>query len=425
MDEEPRILRPLPRRPFDLQITPASNSPSSTPPLQPFDQDSPNGTEDRRHRDRPSPTSPSRSMSTLNLTASTLFGIYAPTAYDTNTDGRNTPWGTGAQTPAAESDSVAAMRRDLDSVLSSQGGSNTRGLRLDNKATSQGQGNQIRHARRKSSIQSLRTSVVPTTTRLLALFAFGVAYGLIVSKLHENRHVAPVQVEGLKRGWAYLAFWGVAGIGLGSLLPWIDWVWARSTENSVEQVMQGRDSVVNRKDSERGRRRSRTSSRQQTSRDAGALGADWNLVVRSIGAFIGIAFAIRKTPWQSTLQLSLTLALVNPVLWYLLDRSKSGFIISTVVGLTGTAVLLGINPEIVPSPAPHANKPSFLSSLSQTSNHTAYTNGAGRAANRSALGEDVLLGGFTTAESIGVATWIASVLFCSSICFGNIGRKLA
>lgn len=28
-------------------------------------------------------------------------------------------------------------------------------------------------------------------------------------------------------------------------------------------------------------------------------------------------------------------------------------------------------------------------------------------------------------ESIAVSTWIASVLFCSSVCFGNIGRRLA
>ncbi len=29
-----------------------------------------------------------------------------------------------------------------------------------------------------------------------------------------------------------------------------------------------------------------------------------------------------------------------------------------------------------------------------------------------------------SAESVGVGTWIASVLFCSCVCFGNIGRRL-
>ena len=133
----------------------------------------------------------------------------------------------------------------------------------------------------------------------------------------------------------------------------------------------------------------------------------------------------RKTPWQSTLQVSLTLALVNPVLWYLLDRSKPGFILSTIVGLIGTAILLGINPDVVPSPAPHVTYPSLSSSISRAFSRTAYSHATGSITNNSALGPDGPFAGLTSNESIGVATWIASVLFCSSICFGNIGRKLA
>lgn len=30
-----------------------------------------------------------------------------------------------------------------------------------------------------------------------------------------------------------------------------------------------------------------------------------------------------------------------------------------------------------------------------------------------------------TQESIAVRTWVASVLFCACVCFGNIGRQLA
>jgi Insulin-induced protein (INSIG) len=111
----------------------------------------------------------------------------------------------------------------------------------------------------------------------------------------------------------------------------------------------------------------------------------------------------RKLPWQSTLQVSLTLALVNPVLWYLVDRSKSGFILSTVVGIAGTFALLGINPNILPSPAilPHTVRFANIS------------------------GHEMGLDGLISEESIGVWTWIASVLFCSCVCFGNIGRRLA
>lgn len=140
----------------------------------------------------------------------------------------------------------------------------------------------------------------------------------------------------------------------------------------------------------------------------------WNDVVRSIGAFVGIAYAIRKLPWQSTLQLSLTLALANPAIWYLIDRSAPGFILSAIVAISSTGVLLGVNPALVPSPSPkqvlqsHVGRPGSVAQ-----NATGIVPAA----------EDLVLGLFSH-ESVGVATWIASVLFVSSVCFGNIGRRL-
>lgn len=74
-----------------------------------------------------------------------------------------------------------------------------------------------------------------------------------------------------------------------------------------------------------------------------------------------------------------------------------------MVGIAGTAVLLGVNPEIVPPPAT-----SFPRANSVNSSY-----------------EGILSEGLITNESIGVSTWIASVLFCSCVCFGNIGRRLA
>ena len=111
----------------------------------------------------------------------------------------------------------------------------------------------------------------------------------------------------------------------------------------------------------------------------------------------------RRLPWQSTSQVSLTLALVNPVLWYLVDRSKPGFLLSMLVGLAGTALAFVVNPEIVPSPA----APSPKAGAMNTSNESGIHNG------------------LISSESIGVGIWIASVLFCSCVCFGNIGRRLA
>lgn len=120
----------------------------------------------------------------------------------------------------------------------------------------------------------------------------------------------------------------------------------------------------------------------------------------------------RKLPWSSTLQVSITLALVNPLLWWLIDRSKSGFLLSAAVGLAGSMVLLGVNPAMMPTPS--VTSEFFRSNAS------------------SATGEDedelmMMLGGLLARnnEMVESGVWMLSVLFCSCVCFGNIGRRLA
>lgn len=112
----------------------------------------------------------------------------------------------------------------------------------------------------------------------------------------------------------------------------------------------------------------------------------------------------RKLPWTSTLEVSLTLALANPFLWYLLDRSKPGLLLSTTVGLIGTTGILALDSGLVPSPLA---VPSGYNSTADA-----------------AHGSGFLSEGFLKdkAES---AIWITSVLFCSVLCFGHIGRRLA
>jgi hypothetical protein len=242
------------------------------------------------------------------------------------------------------------------------------------------------------------------------------AYGTIVTHLHDEQELAPVKVEGFSRhSWSYLIVWGLSGIAMGSLLPWVDFVWENYFESTPPVQTQDRRRRVSLSGSDN------NEDERSSGRFNNGLGADWNPVVRSIGAFVGIAFAIvrclrpfvllftndliqRKLPWQSTLQVSLTLALANPVLWYLVDRSKTGFLLSTIVGVGGTLALLGINPNIVPSPA--------------TASPRAHLAGMGSL-------HDIASSRFPTNESIGMWTWIASVLFCSCVCFGNIGRRLA
>lgn len=114
--------------------------------------------------------------------------------------------------------------------------------------------------------------------------------------MHDNQRLSPVKVEGIDRySWRYLISWGVAGIGLGSLLPWVDVLWdetlGQNGDPNVKSSIQGipGSSGVDSDDDD-----------QSASRSGSGLAADWNPVVRSIGAFVGIAFAIVGPPaWLS------------------------------------------------------------------------------------------------------------------------------
>ena len=69
-------------------------------------------------------------------------------------------------------------------------------------------------------------TLLATIFRSVLLFVFGMAYGMIVTHLHDEQGLAPVKVEGIRRDtWRYLLFWGVAGVALGRLLPWVDVLW--------------------------------------------------------------------------------------------------------------------------------------------------------------------------------------------------------
>ncbi|TKA57009.1 hypothetical protein B0A55_12491 [Friedmanniomyces simplex] len=324
-------------------------------------------------------STPTRTRSILNLTSSTLFGIYQPTGYATDREEPSTPWGTGAETP------VDSPTASFDFTKSG----------IPDMVRERGANGEVKH-RRKSTINTphihqrprrgFRRYFLPLAGRLAMMFGLGVLYGLLISHLHDTQEIAPVKLEGINRqGWPYLASWGMAGVLLGEALPWLDKLWAADEDEAVEEREERRKSV----------------------RGSG----DWLDVVRAIGAFVGVAFAIRKLSWQSTMQLSLTLALANPALWYLLDRSAAGFILAVVVSLGGTGVLLGINPAWVPPPGQGQVFRSRMRGYS----------GNGTLPGRPS---ETLVLGFLSQESVGVATWIASVLFVSAVCFGNIGRRL-
>ncbi|KAF2725538.1 hypothetical protein K431DRAFT_215564 [Polychaeton citri CBS 116435] len=366
------MLKPRQKRPFEISsLTPASSAPS-TPPAD-------NSDSTFLQAGRPGlggTSTPSKTRSFLNLTSSTLFGIYAPTGFATDRDETTTPWGTGAQTPAAESrnGSVDFSKMNIPDMTWHK---DANGIHRRRSTASHVQHAQMRQ--RKGS----RTQLLPLLSRTVALFGVGVLYGLFIGQLHNRRQLAPVQVEGIdSSAWPYYVFWGATGAVLGQALPWLDAYWNDSGDNDDRDI-----------ESDDGQQES----------------GGWNEAVRTITAFVGIAFAIRKLPWESELQLSLTLALANPAVWYLIDRTPPGFILSTVVALVGTAGLLGINPTLVP-PAQVTNGYTSKPGLSNST--------AGLVDN-----EQLVLGLFSR-ESVGVATWISSVLFVSAVCFGNLGRRL-
>lgn len=395
--------------------TPTSHALSRTSSIQEATTNTPTETENRP---------PHKSRSILNLTASTLFGIYSPTGYDPSPGGStrgetstlNTPWGTGAQTPrdgSRDSPVTAERLREraeelsgLNNLARTQSLENSLHTGEKDKAQLQPQSLQQNRRRRATHSRSIsnpsnplqRRSALRTALRSTLLFFIGICYGGIVTQLHGSRVLpATVEFRNIDRtSWTYLAFWGACGIVLGNLLPWVDRVWARRQSGAR---------ITDTKSTEEGNTDRPSSS--------SSSGLDWNPIVRSIGAFIGIAFAIRRLPWQSTLQLSLTLALANPVIWYLLDRTRNGFLLSAAVALAGSSALISINPGMLPSPIMSPQSLSYVKSLGNTSER-------GNGSARVVAGSEEQF----SYESLAVATWTASVLFCSCVCFGNIGRRL-
>lgn len=255
--EGPPLFRPIPRRPFGVNFT------SPTPPETDSHPTTPNPEANSQllNPNLAEGESLSRSQSILNLTSSTLFGIFGPATpgkdrfYD-DRDEPETPWGTGAQTPV--------KRRDLDDE--------TYELLIDRS----------RALRRHSSTRPPRApSPTPSElawsmgTRVGLLFLLGMGYGALVARLRAESPLAAFSGEGTidqpEHGWVYFIAWGISGVGLGALLPWFDGVWQMSFGNE-EEVQAVKEKAVDGPQS-----RSRT---------------DWSHAVRSIGAFVGIVFAL-------------------------------------------------------------------------------------------------------------------------------------
>ena len=228
--------------------TPADPSIANSDLLNPYSQDGATNS-----------SSVSRTGSVLNLTSSTLYGIYSPTAFDGLRD-ENSPWGTEVNTPAAEHPPEPSQSAALKSAIEPSPFA-------------------LRRTRSRLSHGLFRGVILPQALSSALLFGFGIAYGVITVHLHDNHWITPVKLENIHYydSWQYLGFWGLAGIALGNVLPWLD-SWQDSELEQADRTKRAREDDEN---------EDRTPS--------------WVTVARSVGAFVGIAFAMVSSILRSPL----------------------------------------------------------------------------------------------------------------------------
>lgn len=263
----PQVYRPVPRRAFDF--APASTEASIPPSPLPENTNPDLLTEKSSNL----PATPSRTRSILNLTSSTLLGIYSKTTGDGTRDDTSTPWGTGAQTPSVRHSSLGSV--DAPDLLAARLNTETQKLRMA-----------MRKRRR-----GFRSFYLPLFAQTSMLFLFGMGFGMLVTHLQQTQQIAPVPVPSIARNsWYYQISWGLLGVLIGNALPRIDMM-LNDDEAVAEADMDYQHANL-------ARSRSNASDMNDYDRrslvDSG-VGPIWLSAVRSIGAFVGIAFAVVST----------------------------------------------------------------------------------------------------------------------------------
>ncbi|KKA27141.1 hypothetical protein TD95_000401 [Thielaviopsis punctulata] len=430
--QSPPLVRPVPRRPFPFSVsipTPPAFEPAeavlhaptyrtATPRcsaaahfLQAFNHDGPMpATPDSPVLSRSGSSLFNLPLLNLNMnknvgsgmtSSSTLCGIFSPSvsSMDRFFEDSNPPWGSGSQTPTwrhTVDDATYEVIKKRSNLRYQHAGS--AGIEAITKPIP------TTNSKARAQMQTQPHSPAPEAKgwfssmsialRLALLFVLGAVYGNILLSLHATRAVGPVRQT---LDWRYMTLWGSVGVVFGALLPWFDTAWDgifEDKDDMDEPIVSEPEPAVSDLHS------------VAASRGADTL-KEWTLAIRSIATFVGILFAIRRLPWDSTLQASISLALVNPFLWYVIDRSAPGLVLSSLMGAAGTGVLMGVNPGIMPTPPAPAR---LVANWSATP-----------------FDDDAVAFVWRTASASTVETlvWMLSVLFCCSLCFGNIGRRLA
>ncbi|KAK4937351.1 hypothetical protein LTR66_015214, partial [Elasticomyces elasticus] len=266
--EGAQIIRPIPRRAFD--IGPASPDESELPSPE---LDGTDGSTSQAQRSDAAP--PSRTKSILNLTSSTLLGIYSG-ATDGQQQELHTPWGTGAQTPLR----TPSQRPSMDKGMLAPPAFPFNTTRKPSMSS------------RRSIRKGFRHYYLPLLFQTVMLFGLGTGFGALITHLHKTQHITPIPLPTSRNNPIYYQLaWGVLGILIGNMLPQID-VWLEGEAVIAEGFTDAPKTP-------RHIRSISTSSQGRSDPESGPL---WHPAVRSIGAFMGVALALRKIPWQSTLQ---------------------------------------------------------------------------------------------------------------------------
>lgn len=286
--------------------------------------------------------SDSKSKSFLNLTTSALSGVFGSHTSLSELAGDDT---TETYDTKTSKNRTANYDRFFDNANKSVPLSITSSPTKPMRRGSMSFPSSISSTRRSTSVISRRASLpalTPTSThrlvplalptllaRLLTLFAFGIAYGEITRHIHYTTLFTASTSD-----TANLLLWGTQGIVIGFVFPLFDWLFPSTLTSPAR--------------------------------------ADWPMTIRAVFTFLGLGLGIRKLQMESSLQAAAQWGLMTPFVWYVLDGTRNGFVLSCLAAAVGTSAVLAV-----------ANQVSFTA-----------------------------------------AAWVASVFFCCSICVGNIGRRI-
>lgn len=251
----------------------------------------------------------------------------------------------------------------------------------------------------------VRRSLSSVISRYSIIFFTGIVYGIFAKNLHDNKQLSSHVFDVEMPLALFIVIWGLHGIVLSTLLPTYDNFHPKGSIKPAafsttkiyknhtltlasifgkmlqddEDFMFGLSSRPSSIDSTI----AATISEEEKLQKQDKGGSDWASIIRAGSAFVGLAYGVQKISWDSSSQVAFLWACLNPILWYILDGTFNGLLVSSISAIVETVGFA----IFVPSHFPPA---AFESSIVYFS----------------------------------ILTWICSVFFCCSICFGNLGRRL-